>query len=172
MDEGLDKAMGFLILMLTVIVFLYLAILFLLGLWLVRYLWGYETSGEAGKPLPPTSMFGAPATVRWLAAYEYWLYQLEKASGIEFSTTPNRLLAGSLIISVGVAAIIGSGLSLFHPATAGQVVVTSLLLGSGVGLFTGWQLSKPAWGWFGTGIGHDQTRSDEGEGFLLGEEID
>lgn len=171
-DRALGEALGLVVLILTAMLFIWLLILLVVGVWAVRYLWGNESVGGAGQPLPPTSMFGAPATVRWLAAYEYWLYRLEQATWIEFSTTPGRIMAGCLIISLGIATVIGCILWVFNPLAGLEAMGLSLLIGSGVGVFTGWQMAKPAKGWFGAGVAPQLSARDEEEGIFLGEDID
>jgi hypothetical protein len=171
-DRALGEALGLVVLILTAILFVWLLILLVVGVWAVRYLWGNPASAGEGVPLPPNRLFGAPPTVRWLAAYEYWLYRLEQVTWIEWSTTPGRLMIGCLIISLGIAGLIGGALWLLNPMAGMEMMGWSLLIGSGIGVFTGWQMAQPAKGWFDGGSPGKPLGTGEDEGIFLGEEID
>jgi len=171
-DRALGEALGLVVLILTAMLFVWLLILLVVGVWAARYLWGTGQPAGEGAPLPPTRMFGAPATVRWLAAYEYWLYQLERATWIEFSTTPGRIMAGCLLISLGIAAVISCALWVFNPLAGGEILGWSLLIGSGAGVFTGWQMAKPAAGWFISSENFTSGSLSERSGLFLGEDQD
>ena len=174
MDDVIDglaeSAATILILLFSATLIIFFAILFVLGLGIFRYLWTRQAEDKAA-PLAPTRMFGAPATVRWLAAYDYWLYRLEQASGIEFTTTPARLMAGSLTVSIGSAFVIGLPMVLFGASSGragfGMLVGTGLI----VGVLTGWKLAGPAAGWFEFSREIDDSADDEElGGLILGEE--
>lgn len=173
--DGLDDfVVGIMAVVFIGLVLAFLGIIYALGMWLLRLLFAREEqSGEA--PPPPTRMFGAPASARWLAAYDYGLYKLERTTGIEFNTTPSRLMIGSLIITVGAGLTLGIPLffisSLLNPIypIAWMIVITVISLV--IGGLTGWQLTKSAPGWFDFNGDFGDIREEERNGFTLGEEI-
>lgn len=170
--EGVaDGAAGILILVFTATLIVFFAILYVLGLGVFRYLWARQQEEKAAPPAP-TRMFGAPASVRWLAAYDYWLYRLEKLSGIEVTTTPRRLMAGSLIVSVGPALMAGLPLLLLDPTSGRGWLEVLIATGLVVGAVTGWKLAGPAAGWFEFSRSTSNSAEDDEElgGFILGEE--
>ena len=171
MDDIGDVAAGLVMTLVLavaiVMVFVFFAVLFLAGaglVWFVRS----QRMPPRGALAPPVRWFDAPPSSRWLAAYDYWLYQLENLTGITFTTSPTRLLVGAEIVSVGSALLAGGALALLDPGSG-----TSWLVGLGgtaavIGGITGWKLAQPAPGWFTFENGHPGAQ--EPDGFMLGTE--
>lgn len=174
-DEVASRATAMIIMAMTVAILVFLAIPTSLGMGVIWWLLKQRgvdqpTRLEAAPPLPPSRMFDAPPTEQWLNAYEYWLYRLEQWTGIDFSTTPNRLTTGALLVSVGPALLLALPLAFYDPANAGSWLLGFGLGGGGLGLWIGSKLSQPA-GWFHVSpSAGSQTDLPEEGGVVLGEE--
>lgn len=167
-DEIWDYIALFLFVSWAVFIVLILLALFLSVGWLIRTVTG--TGEREDAPPLPTRMFGAPHGSRWVMAYDYWLFQLERATGIEFNIDPTRLLIGCIVITAGPAVLAGSIVDLLDPAPGmgwmGGLGAAGLL----IGIIAGRMQASPAIGWFdavsSSGSSHGPRR-----GFLdLGED--
>jgi hypothetical protein len=167
--DGLDELVGILAVIFLFFVLAFLAALFAGGAWLVRYLLG-GAENHRESPTPPIRLFGAPASTRWLTAYDYGLYKLENTTGIAFNTTPARLMAGALIITVGPAVMVGLPLFIVEPVYGGAGLLLLTIASAVVGLLTGWQLTRPAAGWFDFRRGGGSSDGEDGSGFTLGDD--
>jgi hypothetical protein len=152
-------------LMVAVSIFLLVLLLVMIALGVVAYLilrrWVIPFLQQPFTA--PPRLFGAPATVQWMLAYEYWLFLLEQVTGIEFNSTPFRILIGCLIISLTPAVVIGLPLAVISPTGAWLQWLT--IGGIAVGLFTGFKFPSGGAGWFESLDGNDEGTG----GFILGD---
>jgi hypothetical protein len=173
-DDIASAATGILVIAITAVIFIFFAILFLLGVKVVRKLLGMQSDdGDVepdARPLPPTRMFGAPPGDQWRNAFDYWLYKLEDLTGIEFTTSPERLMAGSLIITVGAALVASMPLMVIAPSDGAGFAMGMLGTSVVVGLVMGNKLSQPAAGWFENRNSVGLTAPRENDGIIIGEE--
>jgi hypothetical protein len=153
-----------------------LAVVWAALVFVYRQLTGRVTSESNG---PPVSMFGAPASSWWVENYERWLWRLEDITGVNFSSSPERLFAGSMLLAVcvglpiallaGISAAAVLGEAGF--VTVGGLVFISVVLVNGL---SAWGLSRPVAGWWTPVSSGDELAplpSEEG-GFILGQLID
>jgi hypothetical protein len=152
-------------LMLSVVIMLVivLAVLIAIGvaLYLIMRRWVIPI---LRKPFEtPERMFDAPPAVRWISAYEYWLFLLEEATGIDFTTTPARIFAGCLVISLSPAVVLGLPLAVILHSGTWPLILT--VAGIIAGLYTAFKFADGGSGWFQGPPGG----SDSGAGgFTLG----
>ncbi len=164
-DDSGDVAAA--IVMLVVLVLTVLIIVFLKAIGVLQ---NGDDDEQEEEPPAPTRMFGAPADARWLAAYDYWLYHLERNTGIDFVASPSRMVMGAVIVSVIPAVMVGLPLDVIDP---GAGMPWTLALGGValvVGFITGTKLSRPVETWFGSGAAGGSSPVEREDVIVIGEE--
>lgn len=174
-DEMAATLISLIILVMAASIFIWLIIIAVVGGLILRAILGLIRRNNADTqpeektaPLPPTRWFGAPPITQWLGAYDYWLYQLENVTGIDFTTSPERMALGAVIISLGPGVLVSSLVLLL--GVTPEVAVIPPVIGLVVGLVTGQRLSQPASNWFPSAINSGQEASAPAKGIVLGEE--
>lgn len=116
-------------------------------------------------------LFGAPPDSQLFSAFDYWLFTLEKATGLPFTQTPGQLFMGSILIALAPAFVVGIPLAVFSPEVGSSLLPGLLIFGVLFGGFTGYRLGQPAQGWFqALGNGSSGRNDNTQGGFLLGDE--
>lgn len=175
-DEALYTLALVLVVLWILVAIAVLAVAWAALVFVYRQLTGRVTSNSSG---PAVSMFGAPASSWWVETYERWLWRLEDLTGVNFTSSPERLLGGSMLLAacvgipaallagIPVAAVLGEG---SFAAVGGGVFISVVLING----LSAWGLSRPVAGWWSpTSSGDDVSPlpSEEG-GFILGQLID
>lgn len=93
---------------------------------------------------PQPRLFGAWPMSRWTMSYEHGLFLLENNSGIDFNSTPMRILSGSLVLTLVPLILLNWTIALFVVFPPWVLPMVGLLLGTGTGAF----LSQPPTNWF------------------------
>jgi hypothetical protein len=181
MSRNNDDALFSLALILTVLLLLAsVAVVFLILEALRRLLRG-PAQGDGQRAV---SLFGAPASSWWIETYERWLWRLEEVTGANFTSSPERIFSGSMLLAAGVG---GSGAALsgmtVYVVAAAAGVTSAAVPAFAVGFFvflgalvicglSVWALSQPARGWWEIARGDASGQvEDEKGGFVLGHHI-
>jgi len=127
---------------------------------------------------PSVGMLGA--TTWWADTYERWLFRLEDATWINFTSSPERLFAGALVLATvvgipvafvaGFLAVYVYGFQSILPVSIPVFVVIVL-----ANAILAWDLSRPVGGLWTSSHRRDRRRrsqlADRG-GFILGRRLD
>ena len=172
---GVFMALALFTFALTVLVLIALIFAAAIGLFLVlrhltrRYVWPQFYPATA--VFAEQRLFDAPPDSQLFSAFDYWLACLEAATGRTFTETPGQLMAGSIIISLAPAMVVGLPLAVFNPSLGSWLLPGSLVFALLFGGFTGHRLGAPAGGWFdGGGPMTPAEPVARRDGFELGEE--
>lgn len=165
---GITNSIGGLLVALALLSILVLlaGIVLILGLFFILIRRLVTVSSNDG---PAVSLFGAPATPKWFEAYQRWLFKLEDITRINFSMSPERLAAGTLVLAVVggslIAVLMEQILSIPFLLTFAVVTVINGL--------SAWWLSKPAANWWqGIPDGQYTNSFSNRGGFNLGNPLD
>lgn len=128
-------------LMLSILIVLSGAFLIILVLILIfRVLLKSNGSAQNEGPVQKLGLFDAPASSWWVDRYDQWLFRLEETLGPNFSQSPGRLFAGSMILAmISGGALAAAGYWLVGPEVVLPIFIIAAL-GNGL---SGYLLARP-----------------------------